>query len=182
NTESEEFEEDTERKEGSGQFESSRNPKGAGRPSNIWRDFKDFGEWKAAVKAGLIPRDLSELLGRVADSGERRGEGDSKPDVKGLLAQLGEMIGVKKKDIDKLGLADDQIKQASKFVMPYLLPKLLGVIGLVAGAIILYKIEELKVTDTFTEEEWDKLPDYKKSKYLRIWRPITDERGERTTL
>lgn len=172
NRESEEFEEFNERKEGSGQTPTTRNPRGAGRPSDEWREYQEFKEWKAARDAGVIPRDISEILRGLVDSGERRGDRDSDTDAKGLLAQLGEMMKISKKDIDKLGLADEQIKQITKFTAPYLLPKLLGIAGLIAGAIGLYKVEELKKTVFFTQEEWDKLSDNQKSIYLRIWKPI----------
>ena len=183
--ESEEFEEFTERKEGSGQVESSRNPKGAGRPSDEWRDFKDFGEWKAAVKAGLIPRDLSELLGRVADGGERRSEGDSHADIKGLLATIGEGLGLTEKQIKKFEPADEQITRGRKYFFNTLIPSSPQLIFILAGVAWYVVGENLKVTKTFTSKEWAELKDWKKGLYFDVKhdkKVVGELGGESTTV
>ena len=183
--ESEEFEEFINRKEGSGQVESSRNPKGAGRPSDEWRDFKDFGEWKAAVKAGLIPRDLSELLGRVVNGGERRSERDSHADVKGLLATIGEGLGLTEKQMKKFDLADEQITRGRKYLFNTLIPsspQLIYLLGLVGWYVV---GENLKVTKTFTSAEWAELKDWQRGVYFDVKhdkKTVGELGGESTTV
>nr|BDI55280.1 MAG: hypothetical protein [uncultured archaeon] len=167
--EDEEYNELEGRKEGSGQYPTSRNPKGAGRPSNIWRDFKDFGEWRAAVKAGLIPRDLSELIGRVADSTQGRGEGDSKPDYKGLLASIGEMMGLKKKDIEKFDIADEQIVRIYKELAPYTMPFLMKPALFFGGISGWYLLEhKWKKTEKMTQGEYDAFIKIRESRIITV--------------
>ena len=168
-------EEMVDRKRGSGQVASGKNPRGAGRPTNEWRQYQrekaQFEEWKEAKHRGEFvgyAEIIKGLAGHGKGDNKRRGKGDGT----GLLERIIKITGVEK----ILNQVDfDVVKKTVADVVPVVAPVVSPLIpyvalpfGLFIGVTLWYMLEEAEQTDTYSREEWDALTPARRNIYYIV--------------
>ena len=149
---------------------TKKNPKGAGRPTNLEREYTEFREWKALRDRGFTTRDISEIILGLGRPSEGRREGDLERKPPRILGRVLEGIGFKEKEIEKINMdkVDKSIYDTSRYLAPYLLPKLMLPVGILAGLGIWYGLESIPKIDKYTPEEWEMLPQEVKNSYVSV--------------
>jgi len=154
-----EFEEFTRRKAGSGKIPSTTNPKGAGRPSSEWERYQRFLEWEKLDNLGLTARGLPEIFAGLIGPGEGHREGDPERKSGGFVGRIVKEIfpQANKKTIESVDKFAEPIDKAAAYTLPYMMPYIGGVLGLITAGIGWWTAETLTKTEeglTSAEKEY----------------------------
>lgn len=161
---------------------TSKNPKGAGRPSREIERERDFEEFRGNPLKWFAERN-PELFALFGDRGSKgSGEGVSerlnKRVTRGVVRRTLRFLGFKPKQIEKMNL--DEVDEISadvwSQVMPHAIPKALTLPMKIAGLALWYLAEEkFTVTKKFSAEHWEAVPKPLKKQYYYLTEP--DEEG-----
>ena len=162
------FDEYRRKKRGSGKAPSSTNPRGAGRPTKEWEEYREFLEWQRLRGEGISPRSLRGIFEEWAGPADGRSDRGGKTDRPRIVGKLLETLGWKKKDIEKIKVdkLDKALVDTTSYLAPYIIPKLMIPIGILAGVGIWYGVETITLTHEFTEEEWNKLSPDQQGRFI----------------
>lgn len=150
-----------------GREKTSRNPKGAGRPTKLEEEYKQFLEWRKLKDSGFSTRDISEIILGFGRHDEGRRDGHTKRKPPRIVGRVLEALNFKEKEIEKMKVdkIDKSIMDTAVYLAPYVMPSFVKPLGWALGLSALYFAEEIPKTDKYSLKEWGEMPQQVKEKY-----------------